>query len=59
MKKASASGGKVSTFAGHECSSHSSADRGRVGSVRSASVTGAPRARNIGVSIIKIMCWTM
>ena len=59
MKIARVSGTKVSTRASRECSTASSAARGRPGTVRSARVTGAPSAANIGVTIIKIMCCTM
>jgi hypothetical protein len=56
---ASVSGGKVKTFPTRECSMASSQRRGRAGSVRSASVTGAESATANGTTIDKIMCWTM
>jgi hypothetical protein len=33
--------------------------RGSVPTVRRASVTGAPRARKIGPTMVSTMCWTM
>ena len=53
------SGGNDSTFATRECSTASSQRRGACGSVRSASVTGAPSASASGTSIDSTMCWTM
>ena len=53
------SGGKLSTFATRECRTASSQPRGRRGRVRSASVTGAPSARDSGTHIDSSMCWTM
>ena len=49
----------MSTFATRECSTASSQPRGVRGSVRSASVTGAPRARKTGTTIASTMCCTM
>ena len=46
-------------MATRECSTASSHRRGRGGSVRSISVTGAPSARNSGTTIESTMCWTM
>ena len=49
----------MSTLATREWTTVSSQRRGRGGSVRSASVTGAPSAQNSGTSIVRIMCCTM
>ena len=46
-------------LATRECSATSSQPRGRRGSVRSASVTGAPSARTSGTTIVSTMCCTM
>ena len=54
-----ARGGKDSTLATRECSSRSSSRRGDPGSVRSASVTGAPSASASGTTIDSTMCCTM
>ena len=54
-----ATGGKDSTFANRECSRATSRLRHFTGSTRSASVTGAPRHRNTGVTIDRTMCWIM
>ena len=51
--------GKDSTATGRLCRAASRARRGRRGSVRRASVTGAPRARNTVATIDSSMCWTM
>ena len=51
--------GKLSSATGLLCSTASRPPRGPLGSVRSASVTGAPSARNTGATIASSMCWTM
>ena len=51
--------GKHSTLAIRECNTESNHFRGRCGSVRRASVIGAPSAIISGVSIDRIMCCTM
>ena len=57
------SGGNESTATTFECRTASSQCRGPLldvpGSVRSASVTGAPSASASGTNIDRIMCWTM
>ena len=51
--------GKLTTLATRECSTASSRRRGACGSVRSASVMGAPSARKTVATIDSSMCWTM
>jgi len=58
-KNSQPTSGKLSSAAGRECSTASSARRERGGSVRSASVTGAPSARKTGPTMVSSMCWTM
>ncbi len=56
---ANVSGANVSTRATRLCRTASSRARGRGGSVRSHSVSGAPRARKTGATMVSSMCCTM
>jgi hypothetical protein len=56
---ANATIGKVKNLATTLCNTLSKTRRPRGGRVRSARVTGAPRARKIGAIIPSSMCWIM